>query len=368
LSRSLSVLFLVMVIATVLLSNLNRPRVMILHSYSTDYSWTNGVNVGLRRVTDQWSNYAVTWHYMDTKKRSDNKWLQLAGLTARKAIEQWEPDVLIAVDNLAQELAAKHYVNHPDISIVFAGINGSIAPYGYQNADNVTGILELRQLDGLRETILALECDREKSDCPGANNRPIRVLYLLDASKSVAGDRRSVDDFHWEPLDYQGSYVAQDWDDWKTLVRSSAAKTDYLIVTNYRQLSCSKTDKHSSFVPASAVMAWTDANSPVPVIGLQVFNVEDGGMLAIGPSPYEQGEEVGRMAEAILKNRGKKDNRPLSKRSPIKPNKHYIVALRKPAMEQRMLRLPHIYESFARAANTYVESIPEVSQPCTDEN
>jgi hypothetical protein len=115
-------------------------------------------------------------------------------------------------------------------------------------------------------------------------------------------------------------------------------------------------------------MAWTDANSPVPVIGLQVFNVEDGGMLAIGPSPYEQGEEVGRMAEAILKIRGKKDNRPLSKRSPIKPNKHYIVALRKPAMEQRMLRLPHIYESFARAANTYVESIPEVSQPCTDEN
>ncbi len=364
LSRTLSVLFLVMVTATVILSSLNQPRVMILHSYGTDYSWTNGVDVGLRRVTDQWSNYAVTRHYMDAKKRSDKEWLQLAGLTARQAIDQWEPDVLIAVDNLAQELAAKHYVNQPDISIVFAGINGSIEPYGYQHADNVTGILELRQLDGLRETLLALECDKAKGDCPGANNKPIRILYLLDASKSVLGDRRRVDDFPWEPLDYQGSQVVREWDDWKAIVLSSAAKTDYLFVTNYRQLSCSKTDKNSPFVPASDVMAWTEANSPVPVIGLQVFNVEDGGMLAIGPSPYEQGEEAGRMAEEILKKRDKRGKQALSQKIPIKPNKHYIIAMRKPAMEQRMLKLPQIYESFARAANTYVESKSESSQPC----
>jgi hypothetical protein len=275
--------------------------------------------------------------------------------------------VLIAVDNLAQELAAKHYVNHPNLSIVFAGINGAIEPYGYHNADNVTGILELRQLDGLRETILSLQCAEVKRDCPGANNRPIRIRYLLDASKSVLGDRQRVDDFGWEPLDYRGSYVAQDWEDWKSLVLSSEADTDYIFVTNYRQLPCSKAERNSPFVPASDVMAWTEANSPVPIIGLQVFNVEDGGMLAIGQSPYEQGEEAGRMAKAILEGRGKVNNKPLSEEIPIQPNRHYIVAMRKPAMDKRMLRLPQIYESFARAANTYVESESASSEPCRSE-
>jgi len=53
-----------------------------------------------------------------------------------------EPDVLIAVDDNAQKYAAKYFVNHPRIKIVFSGINGSVQPYGYDTANNVTGILE----------------------------------------------------------------------------------------------------------------------------------------------------------------------------------------------------------------------------------
>lgn len=346
-SRYLSIIFLITVISTVVLSNLYKPRVMILHSYSPDYSWTKGVNVGLRRVTEKWANYAVVWHYMDTKKRNDKDWLRRAGVVARQAIEKWEPDVLIAVDNLAQDLAAKYYVNDPHMSIVFAGINGSIEPYGYRRANNVTGILELRPLDGLRQTILSLEDFRRKRQASYDKERAIRILYVIDSSNSVLGDKDYVDHFDWRPLEYVGSFVAKDWRAWKEVVLSSAARTDYIFVTNYRQLSRSGRDPR--FVPANEVMTWTEEHSPVPVIGLQVFNVEDGAMLAVGQSPYEQGEVAARMAEDILKNRAK------AKDIPIVPNKHYIVAIRRSAMERRKMELPEIYESFARATDTYFE-------------
>jgi ABC-type uncharacterized transport system substrate-binding protein len=350
-SRLLAILLLLGVAAIIFRANYVKPRVLIVHSYNTDYSWVVGVDAGMQRVVSKWNNYSIMRHYMDTKKYNDKDWLNKVGLIARDAIDKAQPDVLIAMDDEAQDLAVKYYVDHPNIKIVFGGINGSIKPYGYDKAQNVTGILELRQLDGLREAIEQLDAGKKSPKPTGKNSaegkKPIRIFYMLDASKPVLGDRGYIDTYDWKPLEYVGSHSAVDFPSWKKAVLECAGKTDYIFVTNYRQLARSPSEK--KFVPASEVMKWTEENSPVPVIGLQVFNVDDGGMLAIGTSPYEQGEEMAKMAEDILEQRVRADQ------IAIKKNTHFIVAMRKSLLDKRGLTVPSVYESFSRATNTFYD-------------
>ncbi|SDU58463.1 ABC transporter substrate-binding protein [Desulfobacula phenolica] len=345
-SLVLSIILLLALVTTAIIFNTKKPRIMVLHSYDTSYSWTRNVDKGLRRELNKYHDYSILWHYMSTKKHKDRMWLQRAGIIARKKIKEWEPDVLIIIDNLAQELAGRYYVNHPRIKIVFAGINGSIEPYGYDKAANVTGILENRPCHAFRELIAAIE-KKKNADNPEHTEKKIRIRYLLDSSSSVLGDKRYIDQFDWNPLIYTGSFIAENYAQWQEEVLSSADKTDYVFITNYRQLSRSETDHE--LVPPKEVMTWSEKNSPVPIIGLNPFNVEDGCMLSIGVSPYEQGETAGHMAEKILK----KNITPAE--IPIVPNRQFIIAMRKSAILKRGVVLPDIYEAFCRATETYFE-------------
>lgn len=327
----------------VVIFNTNKPRVMILHSNGIDYSWVRDVNIGLKRVFGKRTSYSILWHYMDTKKHSDKEWQRRAGLIARQTIDKWEPNVLISIDNLAQELAAQYYVNKPGINVIFAGINGPIEPYGYHKGNNTTGILEDRPVKALREVIIALENGKQKK----ATNNPTRIFYLIDSSESVLADKEYIDKFDWSPLVYTGSFAAKTFEEWQQVVMESAGKTDYIFITNYRQLQRSKIE--SKFVPAKEVVGWTEKNSPVPVVGLNPFNVEDGAMLSVGTSGYEQGEIAAKMAVDII-DKGKN-----IKEIPITPNKQFIVSMRKTAILKRGLQLPDIYEAFCRATDTFFE-------------
>ena len=102
-----------------------------------------------------------------------------AQITAlEQAIDRWQPDVVIAVDDDAQEFVTRHYVNHPRIRIVFAGVNGGIEPYGFVGAANVAGIFERKDLPALTQALLALRWPRPASGPPLA-------VHIGDQSKSV---------------------------------------------------------------------------------------------------------------------------------------------------------------------------------------
>jgi len=342
-SKSLSILFLVAVTLTAVAFNAVKPRVMILHSYHPDYPWTRDVDVGIARIAKRWTDYSVAWHYMNTKNLSDKESLRYAGIVARRAIDRFDPMVLIAVDDLAQKLAAKHYVDHPSMNIVFSGVNGSAKPYGYEGAENVTGIFERKPWQAVKEMVLTLE--REKSQ---PNPEP-SIRYLMDPSPSMQRDRVFIEDFDWSPLHFSGTYVAENYQRWKQHVRAlPGQQVDYLLLANYRKLPRSEADP--SFPPPAEIMRWTEANSTVPVIGVNVFNVEDGGAIAVGASPFEQGEVAATMAETLLEQglRGKELAMTL--------NRQYVVAIQQDALSKRDLKLPQIYETFARTTATYIEA------------
>jgi ABC-type uncharacterized transport system substrate-binding protein len=341
LSFFLCLVFLALILVTAVAYNSKKPRVMILQSYEPGYAWTRDVDEGLNRIIRKWTGYSVTWHYMNTKQHSDPEWLNRSGIIARRAIKQTNPKVLIAVDDLAQSLAAKHFINDPNMEIVFAGVNGSVEPYGYDKANNVTGVFEHKQLRPIKEAILALE---SKKLTP--NPFP-SLVYILDPSPSLGRGKGNIDRYDWSPIAYKGSIVAKDYPDWKKIILEQGEKVDYIIVANYRKLATS--GPGTSYASPEEVMTWTDRQSKVPVIGINSFNVEDGAMISIGVSPFEQGEVAAKMAQMILEDNIRANT------IPMKENQQYIVAIREASLQLRNMELPAIYEAFGRATENFIE-------------
>jgi len=334
--QGIMLLFFVATGALVLWVNSHKPRLLVLHSYDTDYVWTRQVEEGIRRKLSAGSWITVRHHYMRTKKFSDAPSLRRAAAAGRKAVEDFRPDVILAVDDYAQKLVARYYVNKPGISIVFAGINGDHAAYGYDRAVNVTGILERKQIPALREILSMLA---------GNAGRPLRLAYLSDAALSSRCDVETARCCDWSPHELLGCFIVADFGRWQSKVRELAGRMDFLLVSGYRKLP--RRVGENGFVPPREVMAWTVANIGVPVIGMNVFNSRDGAMLSVGVSPYEQGGVAARMALDILSGRKKAAD------IPVRSASQYVISMSASAVRRYNVRVPRVFEAFARATDNF---------------
>ncbi|MFA7240985.1 MAG: ABC transporter substrate binding protein [Sulfuricellaceae bacterium] len=320
--------------------SISKPRILVLQSYDKDYSWVKDVNTGLKRVLDPRRDFSVRWHYLDTKRHPTPEFKANASKIARRMIDEAPPDVIIAVDDDAQQYVARYYLDHPTIKIVFAGVNNEPEAYGFERAGNVTGILERLPLAALKETLLiAAQRNRIKS--------PLRIQFIGDRSETVLGDEKFFRNYDWAPLQVKDSALVKTYPEWQQAVLESAGKVDFLINSNYRKVMRSATDP--SLVPASELIAWTESHSPVPFIGANGFFAEDGGMLAIGTSPYEQGEIAAKLATQIL------DRGIPPKQLPFLITRQFVVAMRGAAIRNRHFDMPQVYEAAARAGNKYIE-------------
>jgi hypothetical protein len=329
-------LFFVVTGALVLWVNGHKPRLLILHSYDTDYVWTREVDEGIRRGLGSGAWITVRRHYMRTKKFSDAPSLRRAAAAARKAVEDFRPDVILAVDDYAQKLVGRYYAGRPGISVVFAGVNGDPAVYGYDRAANVTGILERKQTAALREVLSMLARDR---------SRALRIAYLSDPALSSRCDVDTARRCDWSPHEMVGCFIVADFGRWRRKVRELAGRIDFLLVSGYRKLP--RRAGRNDFVPPREVMAWTTEHIGVPVIGMNVFNSRDGAMLSVGVSPYEQGGVAARMALDILSGRKKAAD------IPVRSASQYVVSMSQSALRRYDIEVPRVFEAFARATDNY---------------
>lgn len=342
-------LFVLAAVGAAIWFNLTRARVLILHSYETEYVWVHDINLALKRVFEKHSWIDVRYHHMDTKKLSSQDHLRRAGIAARKAIESSRPDVVIAFDDNAQKLAVKYFNDHPTIKIVFAGLNGSIEPYGYHKAKNVTGIVERKPAAAIQEVLTILSSNADNRI--GREGKPVRALFLGDKSSSVKHDGEHLASFKWDSIEYLGLQTVDTFEDWKKAVMASAGRADVLLVGGYRRLRAPNADAKTRrvYVKPEAVMAWTEANAPIPAIGMNVFNTEDGAMLSVGVSPFEQAEVAADMALRIIE-KGEAPNT-----IPVQTSRLYVISLREEALKKRRIRVPGVFEAFARATDNYID-------------
>ena len=353
--------FFVMLIGAIVHVNANRPHLLVLHSYDTDYVWTREINIGIDRVLRDQSWIQVKYHYMDTKRKSDDEHLRRAGIAARKTIEDTQPDVVIAFDDYAQKHAGSFFVNHEKIKIVFAAVNGGVESYNYIGASNVTGVYERKPVAAIKEAIILL------GNAVGKHASDGHLLHAAMVADSTLSARRDADylkSYDWDPLRFLGSHHVKDFEGWKKAILSVAKTADYILVGGYRGLKRRPdilvggyrglkrrpdSGPKEKFVPPNEVMKWTEENSPVPVIGINVFNTEDGAMLSVGVSPYEQGGLAAKMARSII------DDGKAPSAIPYVTSEQYVVSLRRSALERRKLAVPKIFDAFARATDNFHE-------------
>ena len=135
------------------------------------------------------------------------------------------------------------------------------------------------------------------------------------------------------------------FNDWQREITRVNRETDLVLFSLYHTL----LDAAGEVVPSAQVMQWTQTHINRPSLGGWGFYVEQGGMMAIGVSAFEQGEEAAKMVVDIIDN-GKKP----SKITP-ESSKQFLIYLRERELKKHGIEVPSIFEAFARATNNYYE-------------
>jgi ABC-type uncharacterized transport system substrate-binding protein len=324
--------------------NIKKKNVLVLHSYNTDYSWVRDVNEGINRVYKKNRNVNMMYHYMDTKNIPTKEWKIKAGIIAQEIIDILKPDIILSCDDDAQEYALAKYVNRKDVVMVYTGVNAPAEKYNYTTATNVTGMLERLPLEGIKDFIRII---RHQLPISGK----VRVSHVADKSTVVLYDDADLHAYkNWGDISFGQSFLSETFDEWKASIVNAKEHMDIMLISNYRKIYKDKNKKE--LVPFKEVMEWAYQNSPVPIIGVNGFVCEDGAAIAIGTSPFEQGEIAMQMVIDIA-NKKKKVSE-----IPIASTKEFIVIIDEKKFHDKFtnmgIKIPKIYEAFARATDKFI--------------
>jgi hypothetical protein len=134
----------IFILATIALPSISgaksQPKCLFVSSYHKGYSWSDGVERGLRSVLA--GQCELRQFDMDTKRHKSEKEKIAAAIAAKTLVEKWKPDIVITADDNAAKYFIKPYFKDHAIPIVFAGVNWTAREYGFPYT-NVTGIVEV---------------------------------------------------------------------------------------------------------------------------------------------------------------------------------------------------------------------------------
>ncbi|WDE10839.1 ABC transporter substrate-binding protein [Thalassomonas haliotis] len=359
---------------------IQRPRVLVVQSYTNEFSWTEDIDHAIRQVLSK-QLYDVRYYYMDTKNHSDNKFKKIAGSLVRKQIDDWSPNVLIAVDDNAQSLVSSCYVdskkldltgeelallkadfpdfgdcfdNHSEMMVIYAGVGAEPKDYGFTGQEHIGGITERMDIPALTDTLEMVKSGLDKSS--------LKIIAPVDNSTTshynIKNAFRSLSET-LAPLDISLEHkVAVTAEDWQRNILQANEQGDLLLFTLYHTVRCEANDEAKRISPRDLIQ-WTMANSQIPSIGAWGFFVEDGGLLSIGVSPFEQGTVAANMAVDYLE-RGI-----LPGQQDVKTTQQSIIYMREHRAKKQGFDLPIIYRNFSRATENYISECDAAQNECT---
>ncbi len=126
---------------------LKNKKVVIVNSYHKGYEWSDAV---VDKASDILKHYKIIVRVitMDTKRNSGENFIKQAALKAKKTIEKFNPNVIIACDDNASQYLIKPYFKDSKYPVVFVGVNWDAGVYGYPYK-NSTGMIEVEMIEKL---------------------------------------------------------------------------------------------------------------------------------------------------------------------------------------------------------------------------
>ena len=131
----------------------NAAQCVYISSYHKGYAWSDGVERGLLKTLE--GKCEVTPFYMDSKRHKDEASIQQATLKARALIDDMQPEVVIASDDIASKYLVVPYYRDAAVPFVFCGVNWTVEQYGYPFS-NVTGMIEVAAIEPMFDKAAAI--------------------------------------------------------------------------------------------------------------------------------------------------------------------------------------------------------------------
>ncbi|MCP4132242.1 MAG: ABC transporter substrate-binding protein [bacterium] len=190
-------------------------KILFVNSYHDGYAWSDGIVKGAEDLADA-ADIDFEIFEMDSKRNTSVDFIKKSALRAKKAIEEYKPDIVIVCDdNAAKYLIVPHFKN-AKLPFVFCGVNWDASVYGFP-FDNVTGMLEVEYING----IIGYMRDHAKGDKIGL------------ISTDVISDRRSAENYKTQlNIKLSKEVYVKTVADWKKEFVKIQNEVDMLIISN----------------------------------------------------------------------------------------------------------------------------------------
>ena len=139
------------------LKHKKRKKVLLLHSYHAGYKWTDDITAGIKAMFPKDSNVTLSIEYMDTKRKFDEKYLNLLKENYEYRYKNESFDLIIASDNNAINflIENRNSIFSKKTPIVFCGANFFEKSH-LKGAKNITGVSEEPDIKATLETAINL--------------------------------------------------------------------------------------------------------------------------------------------------------------------------------------------------------------------
>lgn len=256
------------------------PSVMLVDSYHAGYAWSQAWRSSL--MASLGGKVRFLYAELDSKRQSRDT-LEPRAAQILVQIQRLQPDLVLVADDAALRFVGARLAGSKT-PVVYLGINQNPRHYLQEHAANVTGVLERplirRNINLMRQLV------------PGMQ----RVLLLFDndltsevIQEELFGRASSLQDGAVQ-IDL---VRAIDYADWQRQVSQARGRYQAIWTGLYQTLR----DANGKPVPDSDVIAWTAANSKLPLFAFWDF--------AIGPEKAVgglvlSGRDQGRLAAGLV--------------------------------------------------------------------
>ena len=263
--------------------------VLVVQSYHPSLDWTRLTDQGIADILG--TAHDIHAIHMDTKRLPAASHAQRADL-AWDEFRRLAPDLVMVGDDDALRLLGPRLAQSR-VPFVYFGINNNPRAYFETLPPTMIGLLERTPvIPWLRHLANILPSAR-------------RALILFDDSGTSMGiiadtfQKRTVLSVNNLSVRYK---IARDWRDWREIVRTGGH--DLLVTPTFHAI-----QNHSGHSEKwTDVIAWTAANSPVPVFSNQDYTVHDAGVVgAFTLQGREHGRTAATMARELLDGKRPRD-------------------------------------------------------------
>jgi ABC-type uncharacterized transport system substrate-binding protein len=273
-----TMLWLNLIVAVVLLgsgdlsqADSKKFKVLVVMSYEEDNPWCVGIREGINQVLS--GEFAITYSYMDTKVAFEGGFQKAK--EAYALYERLQPDGVIAADDDAQAMFIVPYLKGKvKTPIMFCGVNEDPAVYGYPD-EHISGVLERGHV---RESLAFVQqlVPSVRSVCILVKESPAgKALF-----KQVESERKSY------PAEVTDLYAVRTIGELKALAGPLTDKCHALFVDSLEGI---LSEGHK---PLNNRQIFDELFKLYhgPVVGSNLYHVEDGALCAVVKTGREQGE------------------------------------------------------------------------------